>query len=222
KHLTESFAGYGVYVTMDLYSGYDQHMLHIDSCCESKCGKAPHWLTTLPQGHVNAVHIYQGDTTFVLQDEIPHHSLPFINDILVKSETTCYQCADGSYETIPENHGVCRFIWNHCIVINCILQHLLNIKATISAKKFILAAPSAVIISHKCTFEGCVPEESKVQKICNWPKCHNLTQVYGFPGICSVLCIFIKDFTKIMQLPVALMQKDMPFTWDEPQCAAMQ
>ncbi|KIO03787.1 hypothetical protein M404DRAFT_144659, partial [Pisolithus tinctorius Marx 270] len=89
-----------------------------------------------------------------------------------------------------------------------ILQHLQNVRATISEKKFILAAPSAVIVGHKCTFKGHVPKESK-------PECHNLTQVCGFLGVCSVLCIFIKDITKIAQLLVALMWKDVPFTWDD-------
>ncbi|KIN97320.1 hypothetical protein M404DRAFT_93417, partial [Pisolithus tinctorius Marx 270] len=88
--------------------------------------------------------------------------------------------------------GIWKFIWNHCIVINHILQHLQNIGATILAKKFMLAtgnishsALSAVIIGHKCTFEGHILEESKVQKICNWPECHNLTQVHGFLGVCG-------------------------------------
>ncbi|KAI6140461.1 hypothetical protein BKA82DRAFT_133599 [Pisolithus tinctorius] len=31
EHLTEYFAGYAVYVMMDLYSRYDQHALHVDS-----------------------------------------------------------------------------------------------------------------------------------------------------------------------------------------------
>jgi hypothetical protein len=31
EHLAESFAGYAVYGMMDLYSGYDQHALHVDS-----------------------------------------------------------------------------------------------------------------------------------------------------------------------------------------------
>ncbi|KIO11678.1 hypothetical protein M404DRAFT_78782, partial [Pisolithus tinctorius Marx 270] len=123
--------------------------------------------------------------------------LPFIDDVPVKSETTRYQCADGSYETIPENPGIWKFIWNH-------------------------SAPSAVIIGHTCTFEGRIPEESKVQKICDWPECRNLTQVCGFLGVCGVLCIFIKDFAKIAWPLVALTRKDVPFTWDEPQRAAMQ
>ncbi|KIN96036.1 hypothetical protein M404DRAFT_88635, partial [Pisolithus tinctorius Marx 270] len=88
--------------------------------------------------------------------------------------------------------GIWKFIWNHCIVVNCILQCLQNVRATISAKKFMLATPSAVIIGHKCTFEGHNPEESKVQKIhwklhslhCDWPECCNLTQVRGFLSVC--------------------------------------
>ena len=40
----------------------------------------PHRLTTLPMGHTNAVQIYQADMAFILQDEIPHHTMPFIDD----------------------------------------------------------------------------------------------------------------------------------------------
>ena len=45
-----------------------------------------------------------------------------------------------------------------------ILQHLQNINATISAKKFILATPDATIVGHKCTSEGRVPHKAKIQK----------------------------------------------------------
>ncbi|KIJ10234.1 hypothetical protein PAXINDRAFT_32511, partial [Paxillus involutus ATCC 200175] len=65
--------------------------------------------------------------------------------------------------------GIRRFIWNHCAVINCILQHLQNVGATVSAKKFVLAAPDATIVGHKCTLEGRIPHEDKVQKIWDWP-----------------------------------------------------
>jgi hypothetical protein len=44
----------------------------------------PHWLTTLPQGHANTVQVYQGDTAFILQDEIPDYTSPFIDDVPVK------------------------------------------------------------------------------------------------------------------------------------------
>jgi hypothetical protein len=64
EHLAESFAGYVVYGMMDLYSGYDQRVLHKNSRDLTTFGMplGPHRLTTLPQGHANAVQVYQGDT----------------------------------------------------------------------------------------------------------------------------------------------------------------
>jgi hypothetical protein len=71
-------------------------------------------------------------------------------------------------------------------VIIHILQRLENVGVTVSASKFILAAPTATIIGHKCTFEGHVPEESKVQKIHDWPEPTNHMQVCGFLGTVTV------------------------------------
>ena len=99
EHLAESFGRYVVYGIMDLFARYDQCPLHVDSrdmtTFNSPLGL--HCLTTLPMGHTNAVQIYQADMTFILQDEIPHHTMPFINDLLVKSEMSRYQRPDGLY-----------------------------------------------------------------------------------------------------------------------------
>ncbi|KIJ08761.1 hypothetical protein PAXINDRAFT_63131, partial [Paxillus involutus ATCC 200175] len=61
------------------------------------------------------------------------------------------------------------FIYNHLIVMHRILQCLQNVGAMVSAKKFVLAAPDATIVGHKCTLEGRIPHEDKVQKIRDWP-----------------------------------------------------
>ena len=167
ENLAESFSGYAVYSMMDLFAGYDQRPLHVDSrdmtTFNSPLG--PHRLTTLSMGHTNTVQIYQANMAFILQDEIPHHTMPFIDDLPVKTKTTRHQRPDGSYETISENPGIRKFIWNHLTVVHRILQRLQNVNATVSAKKFILAAPDATIVGHKCTFEGRVPHEAKIQKI---------------------------------------------------------
>ena len=92
----------------------------------------------------------------------------------------------------------------------------------VSAKKFILAVPDATIVGHKCTFNGHIPHEAKVQKIHDWPECQNLTQVHGFLGVCGVLCIFIHDFASITRPLVHLTKKGVPFDWGEPQQNAMQ
>jgi hypothetical protein len=156
EHLAESFAGYAVYGMMDLYSGYNQCMLHEELYDLTTFGTplGPHHLTTLLQGHTNVVEVYQGNTALILQHKIPDHILPFVDDVPVKSMCTYYQQEDGSYETIPTNPGICCFIWEHCIVLNHILQHLENVGTTVSVTKFVLAALTAVIVGHKCMFKG--------------------------------------------------------------------
>jgi hypothetical protein len=71
-----------------------------------------------------------------------------------------------------------------------------------------------------CAFS--VPEESKVQKICNWPEPTNHMQVRRFLGTCSILCIFIHDFLCIACPLINLMKKDVPFVFGAEQCEAMQ
>jgi hypothetical protein len=133
EHLTESFVGYAIYDMMDLYSGYDQRALHVNlrDLTTFSTPLGPHRLTTLPQGHTNAAQIFQGDVASILQDKIPKHTLPFIDDIAVKSVETCYENDDGIYELIAKNQGICRFVWEHLrvTVMNRILQRLQNLSS---------------------------------------------------------------------------------------------
>ena len=151
--------------------------------------------------------------SFILQDEIPCYSYPFIDDLPIKSVTTRYENLDGSYKTIPDNPDIHHFIWEHLQVVHWILQRLENVGATVSAKKVILTAPDVTIVGHKCTSDGCIPHEAKVQKIHDWPECQNLTQVHRFLGVCSVLCIFIHDFASLARPLVHLTKKGVPFDW---------
>ena len=129
EHLAESFTRYAVYIMMDLFTGYDQCPLHPDSQDLTTFNSPldPHHLTTIPMGYTNAVQIYQADMSFILQDEIPCYSYPFIDNLPVKSVTTQYENPDGSYETIPDHPGIHHFIWEHLQVVHWILQQLENI-----------------------------------------------------------------------------------------------
>ena len=162
-------------------------------------------------GHTNVVQIYQADICFILQEEIPCHTIPFIDDVAIKMLLTRYILPDGHYETIPENPGIQWFIWEHLQVINHILQQFENVGIMVSAKKFAFAVPEVTIIGHKCTWEGRILHEKKVQKIHDWPKCQNLTQVCRFLGVCDVLRIFIKGITSIARPLVNLTWKGVSF-----------
>jgi hypothetical protein len=69
-------------------------------------------------GHTNSVQIMQGDINYILRDEILLFTMPFIDDVAVKGPVTRYENADGTYETIPGNSGICRFIWEHLANVN--------------------------------------------------------------------------------------------------------
>ena len=126
EHFAESFTRFIVYGMMDLFARYDQYLLHPEfrDLMTFNNPVGPHHLTTVPMGYMNVVQIYQANMSFILQDEIPHYTYPFIDDLPVKSITTCYQYPDGSYKTIPDNQEIQHFIWKHLQVIHCILQWL--------------------------------------------------------------------------------------------------
>ena len=162
-------------------------------------------------GYTKVVQVYPTNMSFILQEEIPDYTYPFIDNLLIKGVVEHYEHLDSTYETILDNPGICCFIWEHFQNVYCILQHLKVVNIMVLAKKFILAASDATIVGHKCTFEGRIPHDKKVQKICNWPQCQNITQIHGFLDVCGVLCIFIKGFTFIAWPLVNLTWKGVPF-----------
>jgi hypothetical protein len=194
----ESFGGRGCYGIFDLFVGFDQRALAHESrdltTFQTPLGTLR--LTSIPMGYTNSMQIQHGDLTFLLQDEIPDVAVPFVDDVPVKGPKTRYEIAD-SFETIPENSGIRRFVWEHLQNVNRIIQRIRHAGGTFSAIKSHFCIPSAVVVGHLCTYEGRLPDTSRVQKIVDWPPCSNLTDVRGFLGMLGTICIFIPNFSSI-------------------------
>ena len=77
-----------------------------------------------------------------------------IDDIGIKGPKTQYKDEEGIYETIPENPGIRRFIWEHANDINRILHQLAHAGATISPKKSQVAQPKITLVGQKLTYES--------------------------------------------------------------------
>jgi hypothetical protein len=137
-------------------------------------------------GHINSAQIMQGDINYILRDEIPLFTVPLIDDVAVKGLVTRYENADGTYETIPENSGICS-IWEHLAEVNRILQRLKYVGGTFSGKKLELCIPTIIILGQRCNYEGCVPHVAKTQKIQDWPIPIDVTGVRGFLGTCGLV-----------------------------------
>ena len=111
-------------------------------------------LVTLPMGWTNSVPIFHEDVTYILRDEIPHVTVPYIDDVPVKGPKSRYIDQDGNYETIPQNPNIRRFVWEHFQNLNRVVQRMRYCGGTYSGKKLYLCVPEIIFLGHRCTING--------------------------------------------------------------------
>jgi len=162
-------------------------------------------------GWVNAFPAFHADVTFTLEPEIPHITIPFLDDAGVKGPPTRYEHPDGMYETIPQNAGIRRFIWEHFQYLSCLIQRMVYVSCTWSGPKGILCVPEALIVGHLCTYEGRCTDSGKVAKIAKWGPCKTLSEVHAFLGMAGLMRIFIQNYSAIACPLTCLTRKGINF-----------
>ena len=216
EELAEGFAGCACGGMFDLYVGYDERKLHPDSrdltTFQTLFGAKR--LVTLPMGWTNAVPIFHDDATHVTD--------PYIDDVGVRGPKTRYELPDGTYETIPENPGIQRFVWEHLQNVNRVLQRVKYCGGTFSGYKSVVCGPEIVVVGHRCTYEGRKPEHGNFKSIMNWGPCKNVTHVRGFPRTCGTCRVFIKDFAQLSRPLNDLLKANVPFEWGPAQEKSME
>ena len=222
EHLAEQFAGRSCGAVLDLYVGYDERLIK-ESSRDFTTFQTPYGamrLVTLPMGWTNSVPIFHDDVCHILQPEIPTYTVPYIDDVPVKGPATRYLLPDGSYETIPANSGIRRFIWEHFQTINRIVQHMKYSGGTFSGTKSMMCIENFVIIGHYCTPDGRKPDTGKVDVIRNWGACHTLSEVRAFLGTVGLMRIYIRNYAHRIYALNKLTRKDIPFEWGPEQVTA--
>jgi len=223
EHLAAQFAGRSCGGMFDLYVGYDERTL-AESSRDLTTFQTPFGalrLVTLPMGWTNSVPIFHDDVTFILQSEIPEVTVPYIDDVPVKGPKSRYILPDGSYEMIPENPGIRRFVWEHFQNVNRVIQRMKYCGGTFSGYKTILCAEEITVVGHRCTMDGRVPETDRVGVLERWPPITDSSGVRKFLGTIGVCRVFIKDFAKLAAPLNYLIRKGVPFVWGPAQEKAM-
>ncbi|KAJ1299673.1 hypothetical protein OPQ81_011065 [Rhizoctonia solani] len=108
EDVVEGFAGHACYTIFDIFVGYDNQTLALESH-DMTLFLVPGFgllcLTSLPMGATNAMAKFQACMTFILQEEIPGVAGVFVDDVLIKGAKTWYEQGDG-FEVLPENPGI--------------------------------------------------------------------------------------------------------------------
>jgi hypothetical protein len=224
EQLAEQFAGRACNSILDLYVGYDARAI-APSSRDLTTFQTPYGamrLTTLPMGWTNSVPIFHDDVCFILQEEIPHVTIPYIDDVPVRGPASRYIQENGEPETIPGNPGIRRFVWEHFQDLNRIIQRMKYSGGTFSGYKTILCAEEITVLGHRCTINGRLPDQSRVEKIVNWGPCKDLTDVRAFVGTIGVCRLFIKNFAHRAHHLVKLTRKGAEWEFGPDQLAAME
>jgi Integrase zinc binding domain/RNase H-like domain found in reverse transcriptase len=222
EQLAEHFAGRSCGGILDLYVGYDERALD-ERSRDYTTFQTPYGafrLVTLPMGWTNSVPIFHEDVTFILQPEIPHTTIPYIDDVPIRGPATRYISDDGSYETHPDNAGIRRFVWEHFQNMNRVVQRMKYCGGTFSGYKATICASEITVVGHRCTYEGRLLDESRIEKVLNWGPCKNVSEVRAFLGTVGVCRMFIRNFAHRANPLTMLTRKNHPFIFGPEQIDA--
>lgn len=223
EELASKFAGRSCGGCLNLYVGYDERILSPESR-DLTTFQTPYGamrLVTLPMGWTNSVPIFHDDVTYILQEEMPDVTWPFLDDVPVGGPPTRYEQPDGTFETISENAGIRRFVWEQFQRLNRVVQRMTYAGGTFSGKKSVLCAEEFVVVGHLCTYQGRKPLPERVGVIERWPPCQEVKDVRAFLGTIGTMRIFIKDFAKRAEPIQKLTRLDVPFHWGKEQEESM-
>jgi len=95
--------------------------------------------------------------------------------------------------------------------MNRIVQRMKYCGGTFSGPKLFLCVPEIIVLGHRCTHEGRLPDESHIIAIRNWRPCENLSEVRAFLGTIGAIRIFIRNFVLRAHHLVKLTRKDTLF-----------
>ncbi|KAF9800393.1 hypothetical protein IEO21_10373 [Rhodonia placenta] len=219
EYLAEQFGGRPCSGMLDLYVGYDERLIAKSSRLLTTF-QTPYGamrLVTLPMGWTNSVPIFHDDVTYILQPEIPHDTVPYVDDVPVKGPESDYD-----NERFPSNHGIRRFVWEHFENMNRVVTRMRYAGGTFSGVKSVLIAREIMVVGHRCTPQGHLPDGSRVAAICNWGPCATLSDVRAFLGTIGVVRIFIRNFAHRADALVCLTRKDIEFEFGPEQIAAQE
>jgi hypothetical protein len=224
EHIAEQFGGCACGGMLDLYVAFDKRKV-AEASRDLTTFQTPFGtlhIVTLPMGWTNSVPILHDDVTYILQPEIPHITIPYIDNTPVKGPKSEYRTIGGSYKTIPDNPAIQHFVWEHFENLNRVVQRMKHCGRTFLGPKLFLCVPEIIVLGHCCNIEGQMADPTRIDAVSKWGPCQTLTEVKAFLGTIGVCRIFIQNFAKRAAALINLTRKDVPFKFGPEHIVAQE
>ena len=186
----KAFAGRSIYSVADLYTGYDQFQLAVESrdITTMRTSLGLVWMCTLPQPGMNLVAHMVNAMNKVLRDCMPDITMPFLDDILIKG------CpVEERDETIGPD-GCRKFVATHIDECEKVLQRLEGARLTFFGEKSTFGQSEIIVVRHLCGPYGRKPSPAKVEAISAMKQdCTSVTEVQRFLGACRGAAVWIAE-----------------------------
>ena len=169
----------------------------------------------------NSLTVFHANTNFTCILTLFSWNTETIPSSAVRGLASRYILEDSSFEMIPENPGIRRFVMEHLINMNRIVQHIKYCSATFSGHKSILCAGEIMVVSHLCSYEGWMPITERIKIISDWAPCIDQSQLRAFMGTVGGLRIFIPNFSRRARNLMKLLKMKVPWEWGTDQDEGM-
>ncbi|KAL3689956.1 hypothetical protein R1sor_016265 [Riccia sorocarpa] len=216
--VVDEFAGRAIYSVGDLYSGYDQFQLAVESR-DLTTIRTPLGLMrmcTLPQGATNSVAHMQNAMHKVLREFVPEITIPFLDDIPMKG------CATEEKDETLDATSCRKFVSDHIKDVGKILNRLREVHLTLSGKKSRFGVLEILVVGHVCDSFGSRPNPVKVEAIDRLADCRSTTEVRRFLGGCVFFRLSIPHYAHAAEPLYALLKKGKRFSWSLEHHEAME
>ncbi|KAL3702114.1 hypothetical protein R1sor_020136 [Riccia sorocarpa] len=216
--VVDEFAGRAIYSVGDLYSGYDQFQLAVESrdLTTIRTPLGLMCMCTLPQGATNSVAHMQNAMHKVLREFVPEITIRFLDDIPMKG------CATEEKDETLDATGCRKFVSDHIRDVGKILNRLREVHLTLSGEKYHFGVPEILVVGHVCDSSGRRPNPMKVEAIDRLADCRSTTEVRRFLGGCVFFRLSIPHYAHAVEPLYVLLKKGRRFSWSLEHHEAME
>ncbi|KAL3676446.1 hypothetical protein R1sor_026394 [Riccia sorocarpa] len=216
--VTNAFAGRAIYSIGDLYSGYDQFQLALESrdLTTIRTSLGLMRMCTLPQGATNSVAHMQNAMHKVLRDFVPEVTIPFVDDIPIMG------CVVEEKDDSITAEGCRKFVSDHIRDVERILTRLEEVHLTLSGAKSRFGVSEILVVGHLCGAFGRRPNPEKVDALARMKDCQSVSEVRRFLGSCVFYRMSVSHYAHLADPLYALLRKGVRFVWREEQSLTMK